>query len=208
MVIELKLSLEDEIRLRLSNLIRVRSLSEAKEEFYEIFKQEEREWGHSLFEAKIVPNDNYQISYETSNVEFTEGEEELVFSDGSLDLVFGEDGSLNFGVPQVIQNDFVEDEEEEIFQSDMQEELDFVEAILGEAKEKVHFGNPFVSSPKKEKGERVLEKFEDIPKDLIQYVKSNPNVSIKDAMQYFPRKEINKEINAGRVFLRRGKLSV
>lgn len=205
-MIELKLSLEDEIRLRLSNLITVRSLSEAKEEFYEIFKQEEREWGHSLFDDKIVPNDNFQISYETSNVEFTEGEEELVFSDGSLDLVFGEDGSLNFGVPQVIQNDFVEDVEEEIFQSDMQEELDFVEAILGEAKEKVHFGNPFVSSPKKD--ERVLEKFEDIPKDLIQYVKSNPNVSIKDAMQYFPRKEIDKEINAGRVFLRRGKLSV
>lgn len=43
---------------------------------------------------------------------------------------------------------------------------------------------------------------------LRDFVKNNPNCSIEQASEYFPLREIKKNINQGRIFSRRGRLSI
>lgn len=43
---------------------------------------------------------------------------------------------------------------------------------------------------------------------VIDFIKDNPNCSVSEAGKHFSKKEIQKQIKLGKVFLRRGKLSV
>ena len=49
---------------------------------------------------------------------------------------------------------------------------------------------------------------EDIPKDLRDFVRKNPNCEISLALQYFSKKEIDRQLNLGRVFKRKNRLWV
>lgn len=45
-------------------------------------------------------------------------------------------------------------------------------------------------------------------KTLREFVKNNPGCSVDHAKQYFPEKEIKKQINVGRIYYKNGKLTI
>lgn len=48
----------------------------------------------------------------------------------------------------------------------------------------------------------------DVPTNLRDFLKEHPNCSMVDALRYFPKREIERQIRLGRIVLRHGKLSL
>ena len=71
--------------------------------------------------------------------------------------------------------------------------------------EKQSISSNLVSEKISTESEKVAE---DIPKDLRDFVRKNPNCEISLALQYFSKKEIDRQLNLGRVFKRKNRLWV
>lgn len=52
------------------------------------------------------------------------------------------------------------------------------------------------------------EKITEVPKDLREFIKQNPNCEVSTALKYFSKKEIDRQLNLGRVFKRKNKLMI
>lgn len=78
---------------------------------------------------------------------------------------------------------------------------DFILEEYSDTLSKVVVSDVIIESPKEDV---VL----DVPKDLRDFVKMYPNCEVSFALKYFSKKEIDRQLNLGRVFKRKNKLLI
>ena len=99
-----------------------------------------------------------------------------------------------------------------------EEEVLWGSPLVDEEEEEVLWGNPFIaeevhessSLDKEEVKEEEINEVEEIqvPKDLRDFVKMYNNCEMSFALEYFSKKEIDKQLSLGRVFKRKNRLLI
>ena len=206
MEFDLKYNLSEELKYRFVNAFSFSSLEDMKNQYFKIFKEQEKARGYGLNTFVRPVLDNYEI-LENENIQL-EGEEE----EFSLELL----SEIQDSIDEIGQETY-EDEEDEY-----EAEPVIPTKVVFEEPEPVKRENPYaefeplikgyskpVESPKPvEKPVIKPKKQEKFYSSVIDFIKDNPNCSVSEAGKHFSKKEIQKQIKLGKVFLRRGKLSV
>lgn len=203
MEFELKFNLSEELKYRYVNAFSFSSLEDMKNQYFKIFKEQEKARGYGLNTFIRPVLDNYEI-LENENIQL-EGEEE----EFSLELL----NEIQDSIDEIGQETYEDEYEAEpviptkVFfeEPEVKEEpvkrknpyAEFETLMKG-------YSNP-MESPKHAERPKKQEKFYS---SVIDFIKDNPNCSVSEAGKYFSKKEIQKQIKLGKIFLRRGKLSV
>ena len=201
MELNLRYCLKDELRLRYGTAFSFSSLEDMKHKFYKKFREQEKERGYGLNtfirpvsqEFEILEND--EISLVGEEVEFSY---EMVLEESQKETQ-KEEPIPNEGYSS--SNPFLEamkwseehkDEEKEegkqVIKPVKNNSLGGIDENLGVRKDEVKVGKIYVN--------------------LVDFIKDNPNCTVSEAEKFFSKKEINKQIKLGKVYFRRGRLSV
>lgn len=189
---ELKLvyCLSDELRLRNSVAFSFSSVEDMKKKFYKKFKEQEKERGYGLntFIRPVLKNfeilENDEIALAGEEVEFSFE----MFLEESKKEKQSEDAGYSISNPflEVMRwNDLEQIEQEESVRpaENISEETTMSE-------------------------QQVSVKVDKIYLNLVDFIKDNPNCTVAEAGKFFSKKEIQKQIKLGKVYFRRGRLSV
>lgn len=213
MELKLNYNLKDELLLRNSSLINFSSLEELREIFYKRFKEQEAKRGYYLNSYIRPVSEDYEI---IENDEIVLVGEEIEFDASMFDEPVEEEKER-----YEYSNDFINSFLNEGHSSQEKEEP--VKEFKREPLRREEFFKLFekrtvepVISPKSEKAETrgysepvvVPEKKEKFYTNLIDFIKDHPNCSIDEASKHFSKKEIQRNIKVGKVYLRRGRLSI
>lgn len=206
MEFELKFNLSEELKYRYVNAFSFSSLEDMKNQYFKIFKEQEKARGYGLNTFIRPVLDNYEI-LENENIQL-EGEEE----EFSLELL----SEIQDSIDEIGQETYEDEEDEYEAEPVIPTKVFFEEQEVKE--EQVKRKNPYaefetlmkgysnpMESPKPAERPKKQEKFYS---SVIDFIKDNPNCSVSEAGKHFSKKEIQKQIKLGKVFLRRGKLSV
>lgn len=214
MELKLNYNLKDELLLRNSSLINFSSLEELRGIFYKRFKEQEAKRGYYLNSYIRPVSEDYEI---IENDEIALVGDEMEFDASMFDEPVEEEKER-----YEYSNDFINSFLNE--GSSSQEKEESVKEFKSEPLRREEFLNlfgegqvikPSISS-KSEKSEPkgysepmvVPEKKEKFYTNLIDFIKDHPNCSIDEASKHFSKKEIQRNIKVGKVYLRRGRLSI
>lgn len=125
--------------------------------------------------------------------------------EGGFDGVSDEDDST----PELVSdetynesNDFLDNTEEDL----VEHEETKVEELVGVSDTRPQVKPQILDIPQRTESVKVSSY--EAPASLREFIKQYPYCTMEDAMRYFSKHEIQKEINLGRVVLRKGKLSL
>lgn len=214
MELKLNYNLKDELLLRNSSLINFSSLEELREIFYKRFKEQEAKRGYYLNSYIRPVSEDYEI---IENDEIALVGEEMEFDASMFDEPVEEEKER-----YEYSNDFINSFLNEGSSSQEKEEpvKEFkCEPLRREEFFKLFGGGqvvePSISSESKRVESKgysepvvVPEKREKFYTNLIDFIKDHPNCSIDEASKHFSKKEIQRNIKVGKVYLRRGRLSI
>lgn len=208
MEFELKFNLSEELKYRYVNAFSFSSLEDMKNQYFKIFKEQEKARGYGLNTFIRPVLDNYEI-LENENIQL-EGEEE----EFSLELL----SEIQDSIDEIGQETYEDEKDEYEAEPVIPTKVFSEEPEVKEEPEPVKRENPYAEfetlmsgyskpteSPKPAERQKKQEKFYS---SVIDFIKDNPNCSVSEAGKHFSKKEIQKQIKLGKVFLRRGKLSV
>ena len=211
MELKLNYNLKDELLLRNSSIINFSSLEELREIFYKRFKEQEAKRGYYLNSYIRPVSEDYEI---IENDEIALVGDEMEFDASMFDEPVEEEKER-----YEYSNDFINSFLNE--GSSSQEKEESVKEFKREPLKREEFFKLFekrtvepVISPKSEKTKGysepvvVPEKKEKFYTNLIDFIKDHPNCSIDEASKHFSKKEIQRNIKVGKVYLRRGRLSI
>lgn len=85
-------------------------------------------------------------------------------------------------------------------------DLDFDEILMKDDEEELPKNKVIEEIKKPIEEQRVT--YEEVPRDLREFVRKYPNCEVSFALKYFTRKEIDLQLSKGRVFKRKGKLLI
>lgn len=199
MELKLKYNLKDELTFRNGLIFSFTSLEDMKKKFYNKFKEQEKARGYGLNTFVRPVSDDFEI-LENDEIALVGQEEEFDFNMFLEEVEKAE--TIEEVVPYSPSNPFLE-----ALQEVSQQESTSIEEAKG-SDEPHNWGinedyhEIIAPLPKKPK---VKEK---IYTNLVEFIKDNPNCTVQDASKFFKNKEIQKQIKMGKVFLRRGRLSV
>ncbi len=209
MEFELKYNLSEELKYRFVNAFSFSSLEDMKNQYFKIFKEQEKARGYGLNTFVRPVLDNYEI-LENENIQLEGDEEEFSLEllseiQDSIDEIGQEtyEGEEEYEAEPVIPTKVIF-EEPEIKEEPVKREnpyAEFESLIKG-------YSKPDESPKPTEKPVIKPKKQEKFYSSVIDFIKDNPNCSVSEAGKHFSKKEIQKQIKLGKIFLRRGKLSV
>ena len=161
---------------------------------------EEVEWENPLVDEEVEE----EVLWENPLVD--EDEEEEVYDEVGWDYTLASVETEEEHDEEVLWENPLVDEEEVLWDSPLVDE------------EEVLWGNPFIaeevhessSLDKEEVKEEEINEVEEIqvPKDLRDFVKMYNNCEMSFALEYFSKKEIDKQLSLGRVFKRKNRLLI
>ena len=163
---------------------------------------EEVEWENPLVDEEVEE----EVLWENPLVD--EDEEEEVYDEVGWDYTLASVETEEEHDEEVLWENPLVDEEEVLWDS----------PLVDEEEEEVLWGNPFIaeevhessSLDKEEVKEEEINEVEEIqvPKDLRDFVKMYNNCEMSFALEYFSKKEIDKQLSLGRVFKRKNRLLI
>lgn len=131
--------------------------------------------------------------------------EDIDEPEGGFDGVSDEDDST----PELVSdetynesNDFLNNTEEDL----VEHEETKVEELVGVSDTRPQVKPQILDIPQRTESVKVSSY--EAPASLREFIKQYPYCTMEDAMRYFSKHEIQKEINLGRVVLRKGRLSL
>lgn len=131
--------------------------------------------------------------------------EDIDEPEGGFDGVSDEDNST----PELVSdetynesNDFLDNTEEDL----VEHEETKVEELVGVSDTRPQVKPQILDIPQRTESVKVSSY--EAPASLREFIKQYPYCTMEDAMRYFSKHEIQKEINLGRVVLRKGRLSL
>lgn len=226
MELELKFDLQSELNMRNGLVKQFTTLEDLKEKFFKFFKEQEINRGYGLYSFKKPVDKDYKI-LKNDNIALVGDEEEFSFEMFLEEVEDDEEGNHQSEVGYSSHNPFLKALErlEYDIETPKQEE---VRSIARKTLNRGYSGLDFkvdpVEEPDKElkncgtdedchKVSRPIEeiipqKSQKIYVNLVDFIKDNPNCSVKEASKFFSSKEIQKQIKMGKVYLRKGRLSV
>lgn len=210
MELKLKYNLEDELILRNSLSFGFSSLEDMRKKFYAKFKEQEKARGYGLNTFLRPVSEDFEI-LENDEIALIGEEEEFNFE------MFMEEVEKPKEVSRVYSNNpflealngysYCNQEEKKPVEQDslrnwgINEDYHEVVHLLPKKPNKTNI-KEVVSNVREQK------RVDKIYTNLIDFIKDNPNCSVQEASKFFSNKEIQKQIKMGKVFLRRGRLSV
>lgn len=169
-----------------------------EEEVVEDYSSEEGEFSRGSYE------EGEEVEWENPLVD----EEEEVYDEVGWDYTLASVETEEEHDEEVLWENPLVDKEEVLWDS----------PLVDEEEEEVLWGNPFIaeevhessSLDKEEVKEEEINEVEEIqvPKDLRDFVKMYNNCEMSFALEYFSKKEIDKQLSLGRVFKRKNRLLI
>lgn len=214
MELKLNYNLKDELLLRNSSIINFSSLEELREIFYKRFKEQEAKRGYYLNSYIRPVSEDYEI---IENDEIALVGDEMEFDASMFDEPVEEEKERyeysNDFINSFLNEDSSSQEKEEPVKEFKREPLRREEFLnlFGEGqviKPSVSSDDKRVESKGYSEPVVVPEKKEKFYTNLIDFIKDHPNCSIDEASKHFSKKEIQRNIKVGKVYLRRGRLSI
>lgn len=214
MELKLNYNLKDELLLRNSSLINFSSLGELREIFYKRFKEQEAKRGYYLNSYIRPVSEDYEI---IENDEIALVGDEMEFDASMFDEPVEEEKeryeySSDFVTSFLNEGKDYQESKEELVKEFKREPLrreEFFKLFEGQVVEpSISSGDKRVESKGYSEPVVVPEKKEKFYTNLIDFIKDHPNCSIDEASKHFNKKEIQRNIKVGKVYLRRGRLSI
>lgn len=203
----------EELKLQASRYISFTSMDSLREIYYKKFREEEKERGYGLNSFVRGISQDYEIQ-ESEELHLEEGEMLFDCSMFSEEPIISAEPKQKFEDYNIRQAkefaQLAQQEKEVVYKKVVEVKEPLKERVIPpkEPQRSVQNSMPVrVEQPK-----RVSKVVEQVPsntyKTLAEFIKLHPNCTIQEASKYFSTKDIQKQVKIGKVYLRKGRLSV
>lgn len=187
------------------------------EEEYDEYSEDEFDYDEDeVYEEEYVEEEEESSEHiEESTLEYDSEDEDTYSYDEDEEFSYDDDVYEEDELFESDVGDSVEDEDSfDLSDEDFLEDEGFVDEVYDNPKpveqkpKEVYIEPPPIVLPKPNVVEEKVESKEEIPSDILQYLRLHPRCEISEVLKYYPRKDLERYIRIGKVIKKGSKVYI